>query len=120
MVWSRSITESEKTQLERVQKAALKIILREKYITYDEALKSSNLLSLSERREQLLLKFAIKCTQNEKTEHMFPLNTVNIKTRHSEKYNIIKARTKRLKKSAIPSRAKMLNLHHRSIHSSEF
>ena len=48
---------------------------------------------------------------------MFPLKTVNINTRHSEKYNVIRARTERLKKSAIPSMAKMLNLHIKRVYS---
>ena len=49
--------------LERVQKSALKLILKEKYHNYITALLSLNIESLYDRREQLCLKFAKKKSQ---------------------------------------------------------
>ena len=46
--------------LERVQKSALRIILRDKYMDYKRALQQLNIESLFDRREALCLKFARK------------------------------------------------------------
>ena len=108
VVWASSITEEEKTKLERVQKIALRIILKDKYISYDSALKVTNLSTLEERRTKLMYNFAIKCTKNEKTKHIFPLND-NKTTRVSEKYKVPFAYTSRLANSAIPCMARLLN-----------
>ena len=107
VVWASSITEEEKQKLERVQKIALRIILKDKYISYCNALQFTNLLTL-ERRTKLMYNFAIKCTRNENTVHMFPLNK-NKSTRVSEKYKVPFAYTSRLANSAIPSMARLLN-----------
>ena len=66
VVWATSITQEEIVSIERVQKIALKIIYKEKYISYENALNVSKMPSLSERRLNLTLKFAQKCTKNEK------------------------------------------------------
>ena len=108
VVWATSITEEEKTIIERVQKTALKIVYGEKYICYANALQMSNLQTLSERRLKLTLKFAQKCTKNSKTSDMFPLNQIKC-TRMKEKYKVIHTYTDRLKNSAIPQMARQLN-----------
>ena len=48
------------TDIERVQKSAVKLILRDKYNDYKAALKVLNLESLFLRRERLCLSFAKK------------------------------------------------------------
>ena len=111
VVWDSSITADEISQLERIQKSALRIIYSNNYKCYENALKMASLPTLSERRRKLTLKFAIKCTQNEKTSDMFPLNPSDINTRHSEKYLVPKACTNRLAHSAIPQMARQLNEH---------
>ena len=65
-VWHSSLTDENTKDLERVQKTALKIMLRQNYNGYKNALIMLNMKSLSERRENLCLNFAIKCTKNEK------------------------------------------------------
>ena len=70
VVWSTSLTEEESNDLERTQKAALRIIHKHDYICYENALKLSNLLPLAKRREHLLHKFAVKTLKNPKTTHM--------------------------------------------------
>ena len=67
--------------------------------------------SLEDRREQLCLKFAQKCTKNHKTTDIFPLNEKShqMKTRNSEKYQVFQANTERLRKSAVIYMQGLLN-----------
>ena len=61
VVWSSSITTGEEYDLERIQKVALRIILRNDYIDYSNALQSTNLQTLKARRSILSKRFALKC-----------------------------------------------------------
>ena len=84
-VWNSSLTMQNSNDLERVQKAAVRIMLGDKFENYEEALEVVNLQKLTERRNELCLKFAKKCTQSEKTENMFPLkrkmnNQINLRS----------------------------------------
>ena len=65
-VWHSSLTEDNKSDLERVQKSAVRIILGEKYKGYRNALIKLEIETLDERRE-LCLKFARKTTKNHDT-----------------------------------------------------
>ena len=95
---------------ERVQKVALKVILKEDYENYAIALGISCLQKLELRRSQLCLWFAKKCLKNEKTVEMFPLNkNFDPKLRNSNRYEVKFASTNRLKDSAIPALQRMLN-----------
>ena len=51
--------------LERVQKAAIRLILGERYETYEDGLLRANIESMKERREKLCKTFAIKCVKSE-------------------------------------------------------
>ena len=97
--------------LERVQKSALKLILGDKYLNYENALKTLNIDTLDERREKLCLNFAIKCTKNQRTKDMFPLKTKvhNMKNRNTEKYQVQYAHTERFQKSPIIHMQHLLN-----------
>ena len=64
-VWHSSLSKCNESDLERVQKSALKVILRDEYKSYKDALKILNIESLFERRELLCLKFAKKCLKLE-------------------------------------------------------
>ena len=80
-------------ELERVQKVALRNILKEEYIDYDNPFDLCSLQKLVDRRNQLCYNFAKKCTKNPKTSDMFPLNlkSLNISSKKyrssSLKYN---------------------------------
>ena len=50
VVWHSSLTKGEQKDLERVQKAALKIILKDNYTSYEEALTATGLTTLTARR----------------------------------------------------------------------
>ena len=73
VVWHSSITKGEQKDLERIQKVALRLILKDSYENYDSALKLTGLETLTARRTKLCLTFARKCVKHEKTSHMFPL-----------------------------------------------
>ena len=110
-VWHSSLTFDNLTDLERVQKNALRIILKEDYISYKNALEQVSLESLVERRENLCLRFAKKCLKTEEVANMFPLNDASciMDTRKRETYKVTMAHTERLKKSAIPYMQRLLN-----------
>ena len=110
-VWHYSITEEEKDDFERVQKVACKIILKNRYSSYEQALDILNLDSLDDRRAILCLKFAKKCVKHRKTKDMFPLNQSDDKnTREHEKYLVQHATTSRLLDSALPQLQRALNI----------
>ena len=85
-VWHSSLTFDNLTDIERVQNNALKIILKDEYISYDHALTKAGLESLVERRDKLCLKFAKACLKNDNVKDMFPINdTINQDVRDREK-----------------------------------
>ena len=103
-VWNSSITAAESEDIERVQKVAVKIILKNHYTCYEESLKILGLEKLKSRRSALCLAFAKKCLKNEKMAALFPINP-NYKenSRCSEKYRVNFANNNRLQYSAIPA-----------------
>ena len=102
-VWHSSLTQENSQDLERVQKSATRIILKDSNLTYKTRLAKLGLESLFARRETLCLNFALKCVKNEKTKHMFPMNKKqqDMETRQEEKCNVQFANTNRLKNSPI-------------------
>ena len=67
VVWSSSLTDQNKADLERVQRSALRMIFGQKYKGYSNALNAPNLETLEERRENLFLRFAKKYMRNDQT-----------------------------------------------------
>ena len=92
----------------------LRIILGEKYICYENALKQTKLETLEKRRDKLCLIFAQRCIESDKSHDLFPLKENKFNTRNNEKYFIIKSKTKRLSKSTIPYLQKLLNESYKS------
>ena len=70
-----SITNS--TDIEDVQKAALKIILKNDYVNYEQALDEVGEITLKERRDILSLKFAKKCAVHPKLKQYFIKRKIN-------------------------------------------
>ncbi len=56
-VWHTSVSKAQSDQLELVQKWACRIIMAQRYTSYRAALETLGLVSLHERREQLLVRF---------------------------------------------------------------
>ena len=65
--------------------------------------------TLSERRNEMSLKFAKNCLKNEKVKNFFPLNNRIKRTRHSEHFKVNFASTKRYGSSTIPTLQRLLN-----------
>ena len=110
-VWHSSLTKENREDLERVQKAALKVILRKDYLNYEDALKLTNLQSLDERREAMSLRFAKNCLNNQNFSKLFPHNSQKhvMKVRNPLRYRVNKANTERYKCSTIPYMQRLLN-----------
>ena len=114
VVWHSSLTIENSDDLERVQKAAIKIILGPEYKNhnYEENLIKADLDSLKQRRINLCTKFANESIKNEKTEKMFisKKKQHKMEMKNSEIFKIKHANTTRLQKSAIPYMKRLLNL----------
>ena len=112
VVWGSSLSEENKNDLERTQKCFAKLILKNKYKTYEESLLYLNLETLEKRRQDLSLKFAKDCIKNKKFKSLFEENENQVNTRHSEKYQIPHSNTERMKKSCIITMKNQLNRDH--------
>ena len=110
-VWHHSITKSEISALERVQRSACRIIFGNSYKSYEDSLEILKLDSLETRRDKLTMSFAKSCLKLEKMNRLFPLNENNhgMVKRCFEKYKVIKAKTERYKSSAVINIQRMLN-----------
>ena len=101
-----TLTISQTTDLERIQKTSLKIILGDNYVSYPAALEMTGLTTLFERRESRCLNFALKAVKHPFHSKLFPLNKNRIKgsmgVRNREAYHFNFARKELYKKSAIP------------------
>ena len=110
VVWSSSLSSENRTDIERTQKSFAKMILRNNYTTYEEALLKLNLQTLEERRKILSLKFAKKCLSNDKFKDLFPRNeTTGVETRQKEKYKVPFCHTERMRQSALITMKHQLN-----------
>ena len=108
--WHGAISQENSIEIERVQKAALHIILGDNYLSYKNALQSVNLTSLESRREQICLKFARRASKHPKHNKWFKANTMNVNTRQEKtRYCEVVARTGRYQKSPISYLTNLLN-----------
>ena len=71
VLWHASLTEEDRDNIEKVQKNALRTILKERYTNYENALDILNLETLEERRIKLSLNFAKKCEKNPRFSNIF-------------------------------------------------
>ena len=111
VVWGPSLTQENKDDLERMQKSFAKLVLKEKYKNYENALITLNLETLEKRRIMLCRKFAKNGIMNNTLQDLFPLNNKKHKMnkRHQEKYKIDFANTNRLKNSSVIAMQRLLN-----------
>ena len=104
-VFHSMLTNEDKDDIERIQKIVLKIILGDKYTSYEAACKIFQVESLNTRRTKICLSFALKCSNSKKFQHMFEPNTVNT----HEKYKVPFAYTSRYQNSPKIFLTKLLN-----------
>ena len=112
-VWHPGLTMRDSKTLERIQKAALAVIIGPSHSTYSNALTSLSLERLSSRRESLCLSFALKCEKSPIYQHWFEA-TANHNTRNSTKYKQVWTRTRRFEKSPLPYLTNLLKEHYKS------
>ena len=111
-IWNGGLTGKHDESLEKIQKRALRIIQGANFFTnYDEAMHSSQLTTLRQRREDLCVNF-IEKTFNKTyqfKDFLQPPTSNGMNLRHTKKVVEIKCRTNRMKNSAIPYLVKLLN-----------
>ena len=73
VVWHSSLTYKNRRDLERVQRCAVRVILKNNYKGYKSGLKTLRIQTLKKRREMLCLKFAKNCLKDEKLKKFFPV-----------------------------------------------
>ena len=73
-VWNSGLTKSQVNDIEKIQKVALLIILGEEYSQYEAACKRFGITSLSSRRAQLCVNFAVKLFKGPRSDQFFYQN----------------------------------------------
>ena len=110
-----SLTVEQATDIERIQRTSLKVILGESYIDYPAALEMSGLQTLHDRRERRCLDFALKALKHPVNSRMFPFNSNlggdGAQIRDRETFEVNFARTERYRMSAVPFCQRKLNDH---------
>ena len=111
VIWHGSLTAENREDLERVQKNALRIILKNEYTHYKEALEDLSLESLEDRRQKLSLRFAIKSKKNPCISELFKPKEKdhNMILRKNKIVKVNVAHTERYKNSAVPYMQRLLN-----------
>jgi len=109
--WNGSLLVKDDKELERIQKTAVKIILGNTYIGYENALNTLKIPKLDKRRGKICIKFAKRLGKSTKFSGWF-LKTPPMKTRTSKKYILPKARTKTYEISPLFYLTKLLNQLH--------
>ena len=86
-----------------------KVILGEKYLSYEDALLKTGLKTLKQRREEKCLSFSLKCLKHPQLKRLFPLNENPHSLRNKDEFKINFAHTEHYRKTAIPYCQQMLN-----------
>ena len=110
VVWHSSLTQQNIEDLARVQKSACKIILKNKYESYEKALILLDLEDLSDRRNKLCKDFAQKAARNGSIEFALNNKSHTMNTRNQNIYKESHCNTQRLLQSAIPHMQRLLNI----------
>ena len=102
------------TRLRKNPKILVKLILKNNYENYNNALKRLNIPTLESRRDLICLRFAKNCRNNNKMKYLFLINSVKHKhsLRRTQKFHVQKANTERFEKSLIIYMQKLLNRDH--------
>ena len=98
--------------MERLQKTFAKLILRQEYVNYENALLKLNLDSLASRREAMSLKFANDGIESNTLNDLLIRNRQKSKFREVKQQEIFRvqyANTERLKKSTVIQLQNQLN-----------
>ena len=109
--WASSLTYTQSTLLEKVQKRACRIIMGPQYSTYQEALTTLKLTTLAEHHKQAAQKFGHKLLNHPRHRDLLPpaAPPPRAATRHQNLLKPIRARTDRYKNSPIPYLVRLIN-----------
>ena len=100
------------SDIERVQKITLKVVLAERYTHYEHACKILETATLESRRRDLALNFALKCIKSEQHKHFFKQRTsLYYKLRIIKSFKEPFCKTERYRNSPIPYLTRLLNEH---------
>ena len=111
-VWHSGLTAQQRARLERIQKRCLRIILGDAYVTYENALRVLNCMTLEARREQLTVRLGRSMLRSTAHRHMLPPTLRDVhqrNTRHGHKLRPIRCVHERYRNSAIPYIVRKLN-----------
>ena len=107
-VWHSGLTRKQTIEIERIQKLALRIILKENYQSYENACSVFAIETLEERRTRLCLKFA---TKNLISENNMFLKRQNPPPMRGSRKTVIEPKCNfgRYYKSSVPYLSRLLN-----------
>ena len=108
-VWNSSLTGEDISNLERLQKTALHIILSDQYSSYSSALKKTGLEKLSDRRSKICIKFAKRAQKHSKFSNWFKPNPKRNKRLQQPKFRPVVFKKDRFKKSPLSYLTNLLN-----------
>ena len=102
-VWHSSINKEDEESLERIQKSALKIILKNQYNDYETACNIFGIKDSKSRRQEIFENFTSKNYKHDQLKDYFTVknNCYSSALRNPEKFNVLKAKSERFKKSTI-------------------
>ena len=114
VLWHSSLTQENSDDLERTQKTFTKLLLKDEYKDYEEALLKLNLEKLSNRREKLSLNFSKDGLKFDTLSDLLKKkeNKHIMETRKSENYEVNFSNTERMKKSSVIYFQNLLNNEH--------
>ena len=111
VVWHTSLSKENTDDLERTQKSFAKLVLKNQYNTYEDALEKLNLDTLADRRKKISLKFAQDGIKFDTFNDLLKKKEKNLQceTRYQNEFEIQFANTERLKKSSVIYLQNLLN-----------
>ena len=109
-VFTSMLTAENISDIERIQKIVLRVILTDRYQSYDQACLLLGTTSLELRRKQLSLKFALACLKSEQHSHFFKQRkSTYYKLRKIKSFEEPSCNTERYFSSPIPFLTRLLN-----------
>ena len=112
VAWHSGLSLSQSKSIEKLQSTSLKIILKNDYISYENAMHITGLTTLAQRRKLRCLNFGLKCIKHPQNTRLFPRNIENYhNVRDHEEFQVNFANNNFYKDSAIPYIQGLLNTH---------
>ena len=114
VLWHSSLTQENSDDLERTQKTFIKLLLKEEYKEYDEALLKLNFEKLSDTREKLSINFSKDGLKFDTLSDLLKKKEKKhiMETRKSEHYEVDFSNTERMKRSSVVYFQNLLNNEH--------